>query len=262
MFGSRVWLVIVGSGIVLIAGIGALLFFRPSSNTVELPPVTSLETMAVSSTKDVVVEKVISASSTTRPSLPKSLRLDVPFLSQAPTKNWDMPYQEACEEASVLMVQAYYAKRGTNFLPEEGDRAIRSIVDWSARQYGPELVDMTAQEVATMVEAYMPELRAVVKPVHSASDIRAELARGYPVILPADGKKLANPHFRNGGPRYHMLVIKGYLEDGRWITNDPGTQFGEHFLYSKENLLESAHDWNDGDVKNGMPVMIVVTKKA
>lgn len=200
-------------------------------------------------------------TSTTTDVFPKALRLDVPFLSQAPKKNWAMPYQEACEEASVLMVQAYYAGKQANFTPEEGDRSILSIVDWAAQQYGPELVDMTAAEVATMVEGYMPELEAVVKPLKTANDIKHELAKGYPVILPADGKRLENPRFRNGGPRYHMLVIKGYLEDGRWITNDPGTQYGENFLYSTENLLESAHDWNGGDVPNGASVMLVLTKK-
>lgn len=200
-------------------------------------------------------------ASTTAEAFPKALRLDVPFLSQAPKKNWAMPYQEACEEASVLMVQAYFAGKQANFTPEEGDQAILSIVDWAARQYGPELVDMTAKEVATMVEGYMPELDATVKPLNTAGDIKRELAKGHPVILPADGKRLENPRFRNGGPRYHMLVIKGYLEDGRWITNDPGTQYGENFLYSADNLLESAHDWNGGDVPNGDSVMLVLTKK-
>lgn len=224
----------------------------PKNDAVTPPPAAPTRPRPVRATS--TATQVTSTTET----FPASLRLDVPFLSQAPKKDWAMPYQEACEEASVLMVQAYFAGKRVNFTPEEGDRAILSMVDWAAQQYGPELVDMSAAEVATMVEGYMPGLKATVRPLKTADDIKRELAKGFPVILPADGKRLENPRFRNGGPRYHMLVIKGYLEDGRWITNDPGTQFGENFLYSQQNLLDSARDWNGGDVPNGASVMLVV----
>ena len=39
--------------------------------------------------------------------LPASLLLEVPFTSQAPFGNWDEPYQEACEEAVMLMLMHY-----------------------------------------------------------------------------------------------------------------------------------------------------------
>jgi hypothetical protein len=229
-----------------------VVYVPPTSDVATPPPATPVRPRPEKATS--TIEQVASSTE----ALPAALRLDVPFLSQAPKKDWAMPYQEACEEASALMVQAYFAGKRTNFSPEEGDQAILAIVDWAAAQYGPELVDMTAAEVATMVEGYMPGLKATVKPLKSANDIKRELAKGFPVILPADGKRLENPRFRNGGPRYHMLVIKGYLEDGRWITNDPGTQFGENFLYSQQNLLDSARDWNGGDVPNGASVMLVV----
>lgn len=278
MNNPRSWLAI-GVSLVILAGGSWVFLLRQSSITtpVSLPPaqnyasdpIQSAPTSTIpnpspvtTSSKPVIVPlgKPPATSSSTEV-FPVALRLSVPFLSQAPKKDWAMPYQEACEEASALMVQAYYAGKQGNFMPEEGDQAILSLVDWAAQQYGPELVDMTAEQVATMVEGYMPELEAVVKSVTTAEDIKRELVKGNPVILPADGKRLENPRFRNGGPRYHMLVIKGYLEDGRWITNDPGTQFGENFLYSQANLLESARDWNGGDVPNGNSVMLVVTKK-
>lgn len=269
----------IGGFLVLLAG-GMWVFLSrrsPTSLPVALPPAQNYSPEVLNPTSTATTPTPFPSVTSSKPTIqsaakpptvpvpaevfPAALRLDVPFLSQAPKKNWAMPYQEACEEASVLMVQAYFAGKQTNFTPDDGDQAILSIVDWAARQYGPELVDMTAAEVATMVEGYMPELEARVKPLKTADDIRRELAKGYPVILPADGKRLENPRFRNGGPRYHMLVIKGYLEDGRWITNDPGTQYGENFLYSTENLLDSAHDWNGGDVSNGASVMVVVKKK-
>jgi hypothetical protein len=73
----------------------------------------------------------------------------------------------------------------------------------------------------------------------------------------ADGKALPNPHYRNGGPAYHALIIRGY-DSTQFITNDPGTQFGENYKYNFDDLMNSIHDWNDGDVKNGKIVVMVV----
>lgn len=39
--------------------------------------------------------------------LPASKLLDVPFASQAPYEDWHLPYKEACEETSIIMVQYY-----------------------------------------------------------------------------------------------------------------------------------------------------------
>ena len=40
--------------------------------------------------------------------LPPQYFISVPFTSQAPEKNWEQPWQDACEEAAVLMLDAYY----------------------------------------------------------------------------------------------------------------------------------------------------------
>src|SRR3989338_6436262 len=37
----------------------------------------------------------------------KEVNLDIPFTSQAPHLNWEQPYQDFCEEASVLMAVQY-----------------------------------------------------------------------------------------------------------------------------------------------------------
>lgn len=208
-----------------------------------------------------VVSSTEKTSPTTEPALPKEWRLAVPFLSQAPKKDWSMPYQEACEEASMLMVQAYFAQRSSDFTPDEGDQAILDFVNWQAEYFGPEVVDLTVAQAADALKRYMPKLTAEQQSYKNIEQIKRALVAGYPVIIPADGKRLANPHFRNGGPRYHMLVVVGYLADGRWITNDPGTQFGKGFLYPQENLLESIHDWNNGGVPSGEPTILVVKPK-
>lgn len=184
------------------------------------------------------------------------VNLAVPFLSQAPKQNWAMPYQEACEEASMVMVDAYLGGRTKAFSPDEGDAALLALLAYEDTLHLKP--DLTADEVKQVTEGYFSKRQVEVTAHPTVETIQAALSAGYPVIVPANGKTLGNPNFRNGGPTYHMLVIKGYLKDGRWITNDPGTHNGADYIYDQNVLMNAIHDWNGGDVPNGTPVMIVV----
>ncbi|KKR45570.1 MAG: hypothetical protein UT82_C0026G0013, partial [Parcubacteria group bacterium GW2011_GWB1_40_14] len=88
--------------------------------------------------------------------------------------------------------------------------------------------------------------------------IKRELAAGNPIIVPAAGRELGNPYFTSPGPLYHMLVIRGYTSDDKFITNDPGTRRGEEYTYKFDILMNAIHDWNGGDVINGKKVIIVL----
>lgn len=189
--------------------------------------------------------------------LPSELNLDVPWMSQAPHANWDLPYQEACEEASMIMVDAFYKKRTGKIPVTEADAEILKLVDYQNKTLG-DYKDTSAEETAQVIRDYYGYQDVRVLPVSSAKDIQSVLARGYPVIMPFWGKSLQNPNFRNGGPYYHMLVVKGYTADNRFITGDPGTRLGQDYLYSFENIIESARDWNDGNVPEGAKFMIIV----
>lgn len=195
-----------------------------------------------------------------RGTLPKEMNLDVPFTSQAPTGNWNLPYQEACEEASAIMVDGYYRGESGAFAPAVAKKAIDALVAFEQERYG-EYKDTDAEATARFIREYFGYKTVFVKPLRSANEIKTVLANRYPVIVPASGKQLGNPNFRNGGPKYHMLVIKGYTKN-RFITNDPGTKRGANYLYSFENILRAAHDWNNGDVLHGKPMFLVVLPKS
>ncbi len=188
--------------------------------------------------------------------LPKEVNLNVPFLSQAPKQNWDMPYQEACEEASMLMVNAYFDGKTKAFTPNEGDKAILDIVAFEEAHAIP--IDITIAQVGQVTKEYFDQREARVLTRPTKLEVKTLLARGFPVIIPADGKALKNPNFNNGGPPYHMLVIKGYLADGRWITNDPGTRKGADYVYDEDILWNAIHDWNGGNVPQGTPAVFVM----
>lgn len=190
--------------------------------------------------------------------LPKQKHLLVPFTPQAPKANWDMPYQEACEEASIIMVAGYYRGDKGTYASSTADKMILDLIRLEEDQFGFG-ADITSSEAASVIEAYDPSLKAAVVSVTSTDSIKSYVARGIPVIVPADGKVLPNPNFRNGGPVYHMLVVTGYTED-RFITNDPGTRNGYDFTYAYSDLINAIHDWNDGDVSKGRKLMIVAEK--
>lgn len=186
---------------------------------------------------------------------PEEVNLAVPFISQAPKGNWDMPYQEACEEASLLMVDAFLRGQATDPSPDEADRLILDLVAYqTAAGDGP---DITLQRVADIARDRYG-FRPVIQTITTPEPIRNAIANGYPVILPASGKELRNPNFRNGGPVYHMLVAKGYVKNGGIITNDPGTRHGKNYVYDADTLFDAIHDLNGRDVTRGEKVVLVL----
>lgn len=191
--------------------------------------------------------------------LPAETNLDVPFMSQAPSSDWSMPYQEACEEASLIMIDAFYRGSAGRISKEAAETAIKKLVAFEEGLFGY-YEDTTAEETAKLAKEYFGYDLAIVRKFKTAEDLKGVLALGYPVILPAAGKMLNNPNFRNGGPLYHMLVIRGYTPK-YFITNDPGTRKGQGYAYDYATLVKAAHDWNGGKVTEGEKLMIVILPK-
>lgn len=187
--------------------------------------------------------------------LPVSVNLAVPFTSQAPHANWDPPYQEACEEAAALMAHMFVVKKkfvSTN----DRDTRIRNLITFQEKQYGL-YKDTTAEQTARLIRDRWGHSVDIVKDP-TVTRIKEELAKGHPVIIPAAGRQLGNPNFTQPGPLYHMLVIRGYRSDGKFITNDPGTRKGKNYVYSATTLMNAMHDWNGGKVSTGKKVMLVI----
>jgi len=189
--------------------------------------------------------------------LPEEINIAVPFTTQAPYAVWDHLHDDACEEASLIMLDAFY-KNKKSLNKEEAELTIQDLVRWEQEKYGY-FEDTTSEQGVEMLEQFFKLSGAKVVYDITIDDIKRALAQGKPVVVPAAGKLLKNPYFRNGGPLYHMLVIKGYTKDGRFITNDPGTRRGEDFTYKTEVLYNAIHDWReDRDILKGRKAMIVI----
>lgn len=187
--------------------------------------------------------------------IPESGIIKVPFTSQAPFANWDATHEDACEEASLIMVWHHLQN---NPISSKGsaDKEILTLIDYESKNgYGPSI---TASDLAKIASDYYKLKGTVIK--NATTDIiKKEIAKGNPVIVPAAGKILPNPNFRNGGPNYHMLVVTGY-DSKQFITNDPGTRLGENFRYYFSDLTNAIHDWNPDNILWGEKNILVLTK--
>lgn len=201
------------------------------------------------------VEKQDSVSLQNKNTLPSEKVLDVQFIPQAPFKNWEEPWQNACEEAAVLTAY-YYINNQDNLSNKDIKDDIQAMVDWQIKYFGKHK-DLTVDEVGIMIEKYLKQNYRIID-INSYSQIRQEILEGNIVIIPAAGRLLKNKHFTEPAPIYHMLTIIGYNEE-KIITNDPGTQYGEKFEYSYDNLFDAVHDWVDGSKEN--PDLMLKGKK-
>jgi hypothetical protein len=186
--------------------------------------------------------------------LPERVFIEVPFLVQAPFAVWDPLHEDACEEASLIMVDRFLDNEKA-ISPIDGDVDIRKMVRYE--EENGYAVDVTMDELNQISKDYLGRKTGRVKVNPTIDDIKKELAEGRPVIVPAAGKILPNPYFRGDGPDYHMLVVVGYDKNG-FVTNDPGTKRGKGFRYAFDALYGAIHDWNNGnDILGGQKAYLV-----
>lgn len=189
--------------------------------------------------------------------VPAEVNLAIPFTPQAPHANWELPYKEFCEEASVLMAIRFL--RGEPITgPDQAQTDMLGIQAFEEEAFG-EYRDTNVVQTAAIITDYFdyPNVRIVENP--TAGEIREAVASGKPVIVPAAGQQLGNPYFQPPGPPYHMVVVKGYTADGKFIVNDPGTRRGADFVYEEATLMNALHDWpEDENITEGRKAVIIV----
>ncbi len=178
-------------------------------------------------------------------SVVSEINLAVPFTIQSPDQKWDEVYKEGCEEASILMVQAFL--KNQNISIDSALKDIGAMIDWQMKNYEGHF-DLPVSMTVQMAKEFL-NLKAEIINLESVEDIKEIIKTGYPLILPTAGRELKNPNFKQPGPLYHMLVVKGFLTDGSIITNDPGTRKGKDYIYDANILWNAIANW-DEETKN------------
>lgn len=188
--------------------------------------------------------------------IPDKIFIKVPFTSQAPFGKWDERHEEACEEASLVMLK--YFLDGKNLGKETAEREIQEMIKFEIKKYG-DYRDNDAEEIARLGGDFygMKNLKVIYD--FKKEDFKKYLALGNPIIVPTAGRLLKNPNFTPPGPFYHNLVLIGY-EGNIIITNDPGTRKGESYKYDIDILYKAIHDFPGQKEKilEGRKAMIVM----
>jgi len=190
------------------------------------------------------------------------IKQSVPFVVQAPHAQWDdSRYQDACEEASMIMAEAWI--EGENHISRnESEERIENLFKHE-KDFFDDAVDTSASDTARFFEDHYGR-NVTVKENVSMEDLYDILAQGNIIIAPTNGKWLENPHFTNGGPQRHMLVIVGFdKKNSEFITNDPGTRVGRGYKYKDSILYNAIRDYRTGtkkDIESTSKTVIIVKK--
>lgn len=161
--------------------------------------------------------------------------LDVPFSPQAPDAKWVEPWENACEETSLVMVNAYYTQE--NLSPKKAKSEILSVIKTKNKNEG-ESKDESPTKIVRMIQK-LGKWDAKVEESIDLEKIKSEIDQKHPVIFPFDAKKVKNPIF-DGQVDYHVAVIIGYDDATKeFIVNDPGMSKGASTRYSYEEFLEA-----------------------
>ena len=170
-----------------------------------------------------------------------TLVLQIPFTPQAPTDKWDR--NEDCEETSITMANAFLSGNTSNEIEtNEALKSIENLKTWENANLG--FNDDTGSMATTRLAEGAFGLKVDHIKDFTEADLKKALADNHPVLLPIDARILDNPLYRNSGPQYHMIVIRGY-KGSTFIVNDPGTNRGNGNEYSFEMLRNAAADWNE-----------------
>lgn len=194
--------------------------------------------------------------------LPNRYLIKTAFFPQAPEKNWDQPWQDACEEAAILTVVNFYRNQNpdTPQMVNSLNELFKAESDLGFSH------DVNVEEMA-LVSLKKFGLKSEIITTPSVETIKKYISQNIPVIVPANGKTLfkENSHFKAGGPWYHNIIILGYDDvKKQFIVHDVGTQFGAYFHYSYDLLLQANHDFpvsdKKEDIDQGDQKMLVLIK--
>lgn len=164
---------------------------------------------------------------------------NIPFTTQAPNADWkDEKQQDGCEEASVVMAEAWF--RSEKKLPK--DEALKRILmasDWFLAKLGT-FHDAGVDDVVRILKEYYQINNVEIIEQPTIKQLKENISQSKIILVPTNGRLLGNPNFSGSGPERHMILLKGYDDKtGEFITNDPGTRKGEDYRYSYEVVLNA-----------------------
>lgn len=181
--------------------------------------------------------------------LPKEKKIDVKFYSQFPLDistwiKYDEPYQNLCEESSLLNWYYHLIWKEPN-LKEYNDDLLKLkeiedlIFDWWYKH-------TSIQDTLKLLIALQEEQKVFWKIVENPSIkmIKEHITKWNLIIVPLYWKWLSNNLFIDWWPVYHNLLIKWYTEQN-FITNEVWITKWDSFMYNQNELMENIYNYNE-----------------
>jgi uncharacterized protein YvpB len=189
--------------------------------------------------------------------------LGVPYVSEAPEGNWTGDWVNACEEATIAMVDGFYKNKSTISILE-AKTTLQRLFDEQNILYGNSK-NADAKQILELITRYA-SFKAKIKENPTIDELKNEIDSGRPVISLHRGFDLSNPNipFSPIKSSYHTIVLLGYDDANRqFITHDPGDdKDGENHKYSYSAFMNSLHNYNSKDDKtDGVPTVIFTGEK-
>ena len=191
-----------------------------------------------------------------------TVNLPVPYTSEIPNGRWIKPWNNACEEATIIMVEQFYAgNTSTKFSRARATKLMSPLFPIERKLFGTD-ADSDAAQNAKIINDYT-SFSAYIIDDPTIEQIQNELSAGRPVISFHYGYDLHNPNipWRRGGSYYHVMALVGFDEARQeFIVNDPGNdKSGLDYHYKYAIITSSLHDLNIKTHKANGPARVLFT---
>ena len=189
-----------------------------------------------------------------------AVKLTVPYIKEVPAGTSGGPWKNACEEASMTMLEQYYT--GKKVMNVDAGKVFMQLLFAKENILYGSNVNSDTTQVKYLVTTYADyNVKIVDNP--TVAEIKSEIDAGRPVITPHYGFDLHNPHipFLRTGTSYHMMVVIGYDDaTQQFIVNDPGdTVDGQGYRYGYDLFMSTIHDYSYVTKKANGPARAIFT---
>lgn len=164
-----------------------------------------------------------------------------PFTSQAPLGDWNKPWSDFSEEATIYMAYKWAMQEEIGNRNEIADD-LSQLGIWEEKWFGSS-GDTTISQSLEMLNDYFGYYNAHIEYDLSLENLKWLIGLGNTLIIPVNGKILDNPHYGNPAPIHNQVFLIDFDDEaGEFIVNDPATRYGEASRYDYEKLLNSISD--------------------
>ncbi len=183
--------------------------------------------------------------------------LAVPYVSQVPDGDWVAPWDKACEEASLTMVQAFYDGK-SSISYAEGKQRMRTLITWED-EHLQKNNDTSGEETVQIIENNLT-FSAKLEQNPTLDEIKDELRNQRPVIALVSMSLFYPNPLDTQKDLYHVVVLNGLNETkGTFMLQDPAKEEAKEYSYT--TVMNALRDYESSTRKaTGAPAVIFTSK--